>query len=253
MRIRLLPASRKALSFALALAFPLTSGCGSITGFANALSDFGCSIGTGNPTCRPISAVYAENNPASARFEGLNAPAPKTPPFKEKPSEAKAPGPTSNGSTNLVASDGTPVSSLSAESGSCGPAGAPESAPCESTEKTRDPSPLPNTSRPPFSDPQKEGASSFVTRIAPRPWRVPETVLRVWLAPFVDRHGDLHDERYVFVRLNNGGWAKASVSEAGAQKPDRIVPLSREKPDAAAQKREALKKLPPFGARSPFS
>lgn len=38
------------------------------------------------------------------------------------------------------------------------------------------------------------------------PIRTPPVVLRVWFAPWEDSDGDLHDQSYVFVAVNNGRW-----------------------------------------------
>ena len=43
----------------------LLSGCGSLTGFSNAKTDFACADLSGGPSCRNISQVYEENNPTT--------------------------------------------------------------------------------------------------------------------------------------------------------------------------------------------
>lgn len=53
----------------------------------------------------------------------------------------------------------------------------------------------------------------------------PERVLRVWLAPFEDQDGDLHEARYVYLRVGRGEWvrrldgagSRASVAAAAKQ------------------------------------
>ena len=42
------------------------------------------------------------------------------------------------------------------------------------------------------------------------PLRTPERVLRIWLAPFQDVDGDLHDQRYVYVTVTPGQWTLES-------------------------------------------
>ena len=43
----------------------MLSGCGSLTGFSNAKTDFACADLSGGPSCRNISQVYEENNPTT--------------------------------------------------------------------------------------------------------------------------------------------------------------------------------------------
>ena len=92
----------------LMLSSAALTGCGSITGFSNAKTDFGCADLSGGPSCRNISQVYAENNPVA------------------------------------------------------------QSVPAELTAAVQD---------------TVGERKDFVTIIPAKPWRTPETVLRVWLAP----------------------------------------------------------------------
>mgnify|MGYP001635330611 FL=1 len=159
----------------LMLSSAALTGCGSITGFSNAKTDFGCADLSGGPSCRNISQVYAENNPVA------------------------------------------------------------QSVPAELTAAVQD---------------TVGERKDFVTIIPAKPWRTPETVLRVWLAPFTDKEGDLHDQRYLYVRLNNGGWDSESVQSLAASsrvsKP--VYPLSSEKePSKEEIKKEKLKQLPALG------
>lgn len=159
----------------LMLSSAALTGCGSITGFSNAKTDFGCADLSGGPSCRNISQVYAENNSSSQPL----------------PAELSA-------------------------------------AAQDSVGERKD----------------------FVTIIPAKPWRTPETVLRVWLAPFTDKDGDLHDQRYLYVRLNNGGWDSQSMQSLAASsrvsKP--VYPLSSEKePRKEEIKKEKLKQLPALG------
>ena len=43
----------------------ILSGCGSLTGFSNAKTDFACADLSGGPSCRNISQVYDGNNPTT--------------------------------------------------------------------------------------------------------------------------------------------------------------------------------------------
>ena len=183
----------------------LLSGCGSLTGFSNAKTDFACADLSGGPSCRNISQVYEENNPAAPVVLGSSE-EDFVQPFFESNQSKEAQGTkaeTSSGS-------GLQISGASA------------------VERTSD----------------------FVTIVPARPWRKPETVLRVWLAPFHDKLGDLHDQRYLYVRLENGGWTTDSVNEllSSSRLSKPVYPLSSEQPqDSNEAKREKLKQLPAFG------
>jgi type IV conjugative transfer system lipoprotein TraV len=38
------------------------------------------------------------------------------------------------------------------------------------------------------------------------PLRIPERVLRIWVAPFEDEEGALNDQKYVYLTVQKGGW-----------------------------------------------
>ena len=48
---------------------------------------------------------------------------------------------------------------------------------------------------------------NFYAPTSGTPLRVPPLVLRVWLAPWQDADGDMHDESYIYAVINNGKWA----------------------------------------------
>ena len=182
----------------------MLSGCGSLTGFSNAKTDFACADLSGGPSCRNISQVYEENNPTTpvvlaASEEDF------VQPFFE-PNQTKI--------SPEVKAEPAEVSV--------------ERAQTSAVERTSD----------------------FVTIVPARPLRKPETVLRVWLAPFHDKLGDLHDQRYLYVRLENGGWTTDSVNElvSSSRLSKPVYPLSSDQPqDPNEAKREKLKQLPAFG------
>ena len=145
----------------------ILSGCGSLTGFSNAKTDFACADLSGGPSCRNISQVYDENNPT------------------------------------------TPVVLAASEEDFVQPFFEPNQTPGKQVVKTESDS----VSVEQEETSALERTSDFVTIVPARPWRKPETVLRVWLAPFHDKLGDLHDQRYLYVRLENGGWTTDSVNE----------------------------------------
>ena len=182
----------------------MLSGCGTLTGFSNANTDFACADLSGGPSCRNISQVYEENNPitpvvlAASEEDFVQ-------PFFE-PNQTKS-NPEVKAEPAEVSVERTQTSAV-------------------------------------------ERTSDFVTIVPARPWRKPETVLRVWLAPFHDKLGDLHDQRYLYVRLENGGWTTDSVNElvSSSRLSKPVYPLSSDQPqDPNEAKREKLKQLPAFG------
>ena len=184
----------------------MLSGCGSLTGFSNAKTDFACADLSGGPSCRNISQVYEENNPTTPVVLAASEEEDFVQPFFE-PNQSKE--------AQDTKAEPSPASSLQISEASA-------------VERTSD----------------------FVTIVPARPWRKPETVLRVWLAPFHDKLGDLHDQRYLYVRLENGGWTTDSVNElvSSSRLSKPVYPLSSDQPqDPNEAKREKLKQLPAFG------
>lgn len=182
----------------------ILSGCGSLTGFSNAKTDFACGDLSGGPSCRNISQVYDENNPT------------------------------------------TPVVLAASEEDFVQPFFEPNQTPGKQVVKTESDS----VSVEQEETSALERTSDFVTIVPARPWRKPETVLRVWLAPFHDKLGDLHDQRYLYVRLENGGWTTDSVNElvSSSRLSKPVYPLSSDQPqDPNEAKKEKLKQLPAFG------
>ena len=182
----------------------MLSGCGSLTGFSNANTDFACADLSGGPSCRNISQVYEENNPTTPVVLAASEEDFVLPFFE--PNQTKS-NPEVKAEPAEVSVERTQTSAV-------------------------------------------ERTSDFVTIVPARPWRKPETVLRVWLAPFHDKLGDLHDQRYLYVRLENGGWTTDSVNElvSSSRLSKPVYPLSSDQPqDPNEAKREKLKQLPAFG------
>ena len=183
----------------------MLSGCGSLTGFSNAKTDFACADLFGGPSCRNISQVHEENNPTTPVALAASEEEDFIQPFFES-NQSK--------DSEEVTTVSTDVSVEQVQTGAI------------------------------------ERTSDFVTIVPARPWRKPETVLRVWLAPFHDKLGDLHDQRYLYVRLENGGWTTDSVNElvSSSRLSKPVYPLSSDQPqDPNEAKREKLKQLPAFG------
>ena len=49
-------------------------------------------------------------------------------------------------------------------------------------------------------------ASDSSTAVMPRPLRSQARVLRLWIKPWEDADGDLYDQGYVYVQVDNGQW-----------------------------------------------
>ncbi len=62
------------------------------------------------------------------------------------------------------------------------------------------------------------------------PLRTPERILRVWLAPFEDQEGDLHDQKYFYVTVNSGAWTIEANRVNIRQKFQQVYPLSKGNP-----------------------
>lgn len=57
------------------------------------------------------------------------------------------------------------------------------------------------------------------------PVRVPPKELRIWIAPAEDSDGDLHEQRYVYVVVNDGRWMVDAVRLNTRNKYTRFQPL----------------------------
>lgn len=209
---------RKSLLGLSAVAVTTLSGCGSLTGFSNAGTDFSCSDVSGQPSCRNISEVYAGGNKEQTLTadntttfisdqpsdEGLQ-------PFFESNREALANTPSDPGKDTSAAETLAKEEAL-------------------------------------LNSKNAVSKKSQFAVIAPAtPWRKPETIFRVWMAPFTDTDGDLHDQRYMYVKVIEAGWAQPTIGElAKPRSPYRPVhPLSdnSEKPAEAPKKNNLLNVL----------
>jgi type IV conjugative transfer system lipoprotein TraV len=205
-----LPAAVKSLAL---LFVPLMlTGCGSLTGFNNAQTNFSCQGKTGEPSCRTISEVYADTDYKMRLKDALEEA--KAQPF---PSSASA-----HGAPNTIrerVSASTPAAGFT-------PKCAEGEARCREVSAAK---------------------SSAFTRLR----RIPEKILRVWLAPFTDDKGDLHDARYVYVKVEDAKWAEGiettlvendrRAHSAGNRIYQRVYPLKNAadaEPDAAGEKKK---------------
>jgi len=75
------------------------------------------------------------------------------------------------------------------------------------------------------------------------PIRVPPKELRIWLAPTEDSDGDLHDQRYIYVVVNDGRWMLDATRLNTRDKYTRFQPLGGF--GANAETPESGKQRPP--------
>jgi len=62
------------------------------------------------------------------------------------------------------------------------------------------------------------------------PLREPPRVLRVWLAPWEDELGDLHDQKFFYTVVNPGQWRIEANRQAIQDQFRPVYPLSKTKP-----------------------
>jgi conjugal transfer pilus assembly protein TraV len=58
--------------------------------------------------------------------------------------------------------------------------------------------------------------------ITPSPLRTQARILRLWIKPWEDADGDLYDQGYVYVQVDNGQW---QIDHVQHQIRDRYAPL----------------------------
>ena len=76
----------------------------------------------------------------------------------------------------------------------------------------------------------KNSPASFAAPNFGSPLRTPERILRVWLAPFEDTQGDLHDQKYVYVQVHKGQWTIEANKAQIRNKYRQVRPLSGNNP-----------------------
>lgn len=64
------------------------------------------------------------------------------------------------------------------------------------------------------------------------PKRAPESILRIWVAPFVDDEGDLIDEHVMFATVREARWAPETMSVKRSAPRRDLTPLSVPTEDA---------------------
>lgn len=80
------------------------------------------------------------------------------------------------------------------------------------------------------------------------PLRSPERILRVWIRPFEDADGDLHDQRYVYVTVNRGVWSIDAANDAIKSQYRTVRLMSKPDPSDRADSQgngNAPSRMPP--------
>lgn len=198
---------KKSLLLISAFSALMLSGCGSLTGFSNAQTDFSCADLTGKPSCRNISDIYSQTKEESDGAAQTN--------FISSQVSQSNPLGSFFGSDQNKNSSGAADKNLSPE----------EALLREEQEAAASESSVAN--------------ADFAVISPASPWRKPETIFRVWMAPFTDTQGDLHDQRYMYVKVLNAGWSVPTIDElAKPRSPYRPVhPLSQDKASEPAPKK----------------
>ena len=99
---------------------------------------------------------------------------------------------------------------------------------------------------------QKTTAKAMSAPHSGAPLRTPERIVRVWMAPFEDAEGDLHDQKYFYVTVTPGSWTIEAARVNIKNTFQQVTPLSRNNPanretdpDQIAQQQSRL--APPPG------
>lgn len=102
-----------------------------------------------------------------------------------------------------------------------------------------------------LAQPAAPGSTTNAIRSNPR-------LLRVWIAPWEDSDGDLHEEGYVHMVVDNGRWLIEHVRSAARSNVDAVAPPVAPAADAAPSKSDAEQispgqrlPVPPLSADSP--
>jgi len=102
--------------------------------------------------------------------------------------------------------------------------------------------------------PSSVAASVSDTAVIPRPLRSQARLLRLWIKPWEDADGDLYDQGYVYVQVDNGQWLIDHVQRqirdtyAPLKAPPKSVTEATAEPNAGTNAPAApiLPQRPPF-------
>lgn len=78
------------------------------------------------------------------------------------------------------------------------------------------------------------------------PIRKPPQVLRVWVAPWEDESGDLHDQSYFYTMVSPGRWAIEASRQSISERFKPVYPLKSQGQTPAAEPKPAPKVVAPL-------
>lgn len=208
------------LRFQLLLGMTLLSGCSTLTGL-DAASTFSCPAEPG-VACSSLSATYAASEAGALPYQQDNV----------DQTKATASQETMN-SHRLRSTDGYVATSFEEEA---------EAASGKVEEKSqrkvvRSSGLMTESDRVQSSalesadfQPQRIRAASIEEAL---PRRMPELLLRIWVAPWTDADGDLHDAALLYARIREAQWATAARRNADAGPALMAIPFGRNAAEAA--------------------
>lgn len=166
----------RALLALMASACALLAGCAGLSGL-DSTSSFQCSAPAGIP-CQSVTGVHLNERAGNLPSQRPKARPPKSgAPAEEHSGEGY---PTATAATTVATAGAIPPAS-----------GSRSDAPAALTAPT-------------------PAALSNVVSLEPRPTlgaiRSDPTVIRIWVAPWEDADGDLHDQGYVYLQIDSGRW-----------------------------------------------
>jgi conjugal transfer pilus assembly protein TraV len=214
-------AAYRLVAIGLAGAGLLTLGACTTASGLDAGSKFACSAPDG-VTCMSVSGIYANSKAGSL------------PAMQPRGSNA-VDAPASSGVMPAVIGEAGPATERSMAQNSSVAGGASGSVAGGSTREVVAYNAPANTVSYGGSTP-KTTAKAMSAPHSGAPLRTPERIVRVWMAPFEDAEGDLHDQKYFYVTVTPGSWTieahRANIKSTFQQ----VTPLSR---NNAANKEQA--------------
>lgn len=187
---------RKVISLVCGLPLAL-SGCGGVSGLMNASDEFGCPIGSG-VNCTTLTDTYIREEARKSAEEKAKASSNAVIVTRPVSREVEA-------IRTLDQSQQTTKKS--------GNAANPDAA--TSTSSTASPVVLRRTVVDERVVLVNEGRR-FVTRLEAR---APEEVLMVWVLPWIDATGDLHDASRVWIRVEDAKWRIEGIRTRAMESP----------------------------------
>jgi conjugal transfer pilus assembly protein TraV len=80
----------------------------------------------------------------------------------------------------------------------------------------------------PYGEKKKMSPRDMLATFSGQPIREPPLVLRIWMAPYEDRDGDLHDQSYFYTQVHNGRWLIEATQQRLATQYRPVYPLNRQ-------------------------